>query len=109
MPIVGGLDIHRKQITFDYLDTSTGQVQRGQVGLLQARRTSASGCVALRLSLTGVVVTRFVTGSRLQGCDNDGMAGACALRSCRRHSACRRRRPTADRAPAMPAARGACS
>ena len=23
MPIVGGLDIHRKQITFDYLDTAT--------------------------------------------------------------------------------------
>src|SRR5689334_14720038 len=31
MPIVGGLDIHRKQITFDYLDTETGQVKRGQV------------------------------------------------------------------------------
>ena len=31
MPIVGGLDIHRKQITFDYLDTMTGEVQRGQV------------------------------------------------------------------------------
>ena len=31
MPLVGGLDIHRKQITFDYLDTGTGQVRRGQV------------------------------------------------------------------------------
>ncbi len=31
MPIVGGLDIHRKQITFDYLDTVTGQVWRGQI------------------------------------------------------------------------------
>ena len=31
MPIVGGLDIHRKQLTFDYLDTGTGQVVRGQV------------------------------------------------------------------------------
>jgi transposase len=31
MPIVGGLDIHRKQVTFDYLDTGTGQVRRGQV------------------------------------------------------------------------------
>jgi hypothetical protein len=29
--IVGGLDIHRKQITFDYLDTVTGQVCRGQI------------------------------------------------------------------------------
>jgi transposase len=31
MPIVGGLDIHRKQITFDYLDSGTGQVRRGQI------------------------------------------------------------------------------
>src|SRR5213080_3204238 len=31
MPIVGGLDIHRKQITFDYLDTVTGEVKRGQI------------------------------------------------------------------------------
>ena len=30
MPIVGGLDIHRKQITFDYLDTATGEVRRGR-------------------------------------------------------------------------------
>jgi transposase len=29
--IVGGFDIHRKQITFDYLDTVTGQVRRGRV------------------------------------------------------------------------------
>jgi hypothetical protein len=31
MPTVGGLDIHRKQITFDYLDTATGEVRRGQI------------------------------------------------------------------------------
>jgi hypothetical protein len=31
MPIVGGLGIHRKQLTFDYLDTVTGEVQRGQI------------------------------------------------------------------------------
>ena len=31
MPIVGGLDIHRKQITSGYLDTETGVVKRGQV------------------------------------------------------------------------------
>jgi len=31
MPIVGGLDICRKQITFDYPGTGTGQVRRGQV------------------------------------------------------------------------------
>jgi transposase len=31
MPIVGGLDIHRKQITSGYLDTATGEVKRGQI------------------------------------------------------------------------------
>ena len=31
MKIVGGLDVHRKQITFDYLDTDTGQVRRGRI------------------------------------------------------------------------------
>jgi hypothetical protein len=32
MGIVGGLDIHRKQITFDYVDTVTGQWRCGQIG-----------------------------------------------------------------------------
>jgi transposase len=31
MSIVGGLDIHRKQITFDYLDLDSGQLHRGQL------------------------------------------------------------------------------
>lgn len=31
MPIVGGLDIHRKQITFDYLEVESGQVECGQI------------------------------------------------------------------------------
>jgi len=31
MSIVGGLDVHRKQITFDYLDLDTGQVRRGRI------------------------------------------------------------------------------
>jgi hypothetical protein len=31
MPIAGGVDIHRKQLTFDYPGTVTGQVVRGQV------------------------------------------------------------------------------
>jgi transposase len=31
MPIAGGLDIHRKQLTFDYLDTESGEVKRGQI------------------------------------------------------------------------------
>ena len=31
MPIVGGLDIHRAQITFDYLDLRTGEESRGTI------------------------------------------------------------------------------
>lgn len=31
MAIVGGFDIHRKQITFEYADTVTGQVRRGRI------------------------------------------------------------------------------
>jgi transposase len=31
MSIVGGLDIHRKQVTFDYPGTATGEVKRGQI------------------------------------------------------------------------------
>jgi transposase len=31
MPIVGGLDIHRKQITVDCLDTDTGELRRGRI------------------------------------------------------------------------------
>jgi transposase len=29
--VVGGLGIHRKQLTFGYLDTATGEVKRGQI------------------------------------------------------------------------------
>lgn len=48
MPIVGGLDIHRKQITFDYVDTDTGELQRGQV--VPADRTHLAGWLARRFA-----------------------------------------------------------
>jgi transposase len=41
MPIVGGLEIHRKQITFDYLDTVTGEVECGQIAAADRRRLAA--------------------------------------------------------------------
>jgi transposase len=31
MAIVGGFDVHRRQVTFDYADTGTGQVRRGRI------------------------------------------------------------------------------
>src|SRR5215211_2393036 len=31
MAIVGGLDIHRRQITYDWVDTDTGQARHGRI------------------------------------------------------------------------------
>jgi transposase len=31
MAIVGGLDIHRRQITYDWIDTDSGETCRGQL------------------------------------------------------------------------------
>ena len=31
MAIVAGFDVHRAQITFDALDTATGEVNRGRI------------------------------------------------------------------------------
>ncbi|MGH3630071.1 MAG: transposase, partial [Sciscionella sp.] len=48
MPIVGGLDIHRKQITFDYVDTDTGEIQRGQIA--PADRSHLAGWLVRRFA-----------------------------------------------------------
>jgi transposase len=48
MPIVEGLDIHRKQLTFDYVDTDTGELQRGQVA--PADRAHLAGWLARRFA-----------------------------------------------------------
>ena len=65
MPIVGGLDIHRKQITFDYLDTVTGQVQRGQVSPadrehLRAWLVRFAGCEDAAFAVEGCTGWRYV-------------------------------------------------
>src|SRR4051812_37498409 len=31
MPIVGGIDIHRQQLTFDYVDTDSGEIATGRI------------------------------------------------------------------------------
>ena len=45
MPVVGGLDIHRKRLTFDYPGTMTGQVSRlaGPVRRAQRRGVRDGG------------------------------------------------------------------
>jgi transposase len=66
MPIVGGLDIHRKQITFDYLDTDTGQVQRGQIAPadrvhLRAWLARFAGRENVAFAVEGCAGWRYVT------------------------------------------------
>lgn len=41
MSIVSGLDVHRTQITFDYLDTVSGVVQCGQIVAADRRQLGA--------------------------------------------------------------------
>lgn len=41
MAIVGGQDVHRQQITFDYLDIDTGQVSTGQIPAADRRQFAA--------------------------------------------------------------------
>ena len=65
MPIVGGLDIHRKQITFDYLDTVTGEVKRGQIAPadrahLRAWLARFAGCDDAAFAVEGCAGWRYV-------------------------------------------------
>ena len=67
MPIVGGLDIHRKQITFDYLDTMTGEVERGQItpadrAHLRAWLARFAGRDDVAFAMEGCTGWRYVAG-----------------------------------------------
>ena len=67
MSIVGGLDIHRKQLTFDYLDTVTGQVVRGQVAPADREHLRAwlgrfAGCGGAAFAAEGCTGWRYVAG-----------------------------------------------
>jgi transposase len=52
MSIVGGLDIHRKQITFDYLEVETGRLERGRI--TPADRQHLAGWLARFYGVSGV-------------------------------------------------------
>ncbi len=67
MPIVGGLDIHRKQLTFDYLDTVTGEVRRGQIAPagrehLRAWLARFAGRADVAFAVEGCTGWRYVAG-----------------------------------------------
>jgi transposase len=65
MAIVGGLDIHRKQVTFDYVDTETGQLVRGQIApadrvQLRSWLTRFAGHDRVAFGLEGCTGWRYV-------------------------------------------------
>ena len=66
MSIVGAFDVHRRQLTFDCLDTVTGEVQRGRVvpgdrDHLRRWLTRFAGCDDVHFALEGCTGWRYVT------------------------------------------------
>jgi hypothetical protein len=93
MAIVGGLDLHRKQITFDVLDTVSGEVRRGRIS--PADRQLFRGWLAglagqhVELAVEGCTGWRFV----IEECQAAGVvahlaepAEVAGLRGRRRHA-----------------------
>src|SRR3954451_305322 len=71
MRIVGGLDIHRRQITFDYLDERSGQIGRGRIApadrmLLRRWLATTLEGAAAAFAVEGCTGWRFVV-EELQG------------------------------------------
>src|SRR5258708_6111654 len=65
MSIVGAFDVHRRQLTFDYLDTVTGEVKRGRVvpadrEHLRAWLTGLAGQDDVHFALEGCTGWRYV-------------------------------------------------
>jgi hypothetical protein len=48
MASLGGLDVHRQQITFDYLDTDAGEVVAGQILSADRRRGGGPAGASVR-------------------------------------------------------------
>jgi transposase len=65
MSIVGAFDVHRRQLTFDYLDTVTGEVRRGRIlpagrQQLRAWLTRFDGHDDVHFALEGCTGWRYV-------------------------------------------------
>ncbi|HET7248027.1 MAG TPA: transposase, partial [Streptosporangiaceae bacterium] len=94
MPIVGGLDIHRKQITFDYLDTAAGEVKRGQIAPadrahLRAWLARFAGHDDVAFAVEGCAGWRYVAGELAAAgiaAHLGEPAGTAALRGRKRHA-----------------------
>jgi transposase len=68
MGIVGGFDVHRAQITFDYLDTDSGEVSAGQIrpatrAALRSWLRRFDGRTEVAIAVEGCTGWRFVAKS----------------------------------------------
>lgn len=66
MAIIGGLDVHRAQITYDYLDDGTGEICNGQIrpatrmALREWLRKRFAGRTEVKLAVEGCTGWRFI-------------------------------------------------
>ena len=65
MSIVGAFDVHRRQLTFEYLDTVTGELKRGRVmpadrPQLRAWLSRFAGQQDVQFALEGCTGWRYV-------------------------------------------------
>ena len=65
MSIIGGLDIHRKQLTFDYVETETGRLERGRIAPADRERladwlTRFESSTPVAFALEGCTGWRYV-------------------------------------------------
>lgn len=65
MSIVGGLDLHRKQLTFDYVDRVTGELTRGQIAPADRRHLAVwlrrfHGVSGVEFAVEGCTGWRYV-------------------------------------------------
>ena len=77
MAIIGGFDVHRNQITFDYLDTDTSEVVTGQIRpatrpVLREWLHRFHGCDDVAFAVEGC------TGLAVRGGRDDGGRGSAA-------------------------------
>ena len=113
MRIVGGLDIHRRQITFDYLDERSGQVCRGRIApadrmlLRRWLATTLEGASAA-FAVEACTGWRFVV-EELQRAGVEAHLAEPAETAAARAEAAGQDRPHRRRAPARAAGRRAAA
>ena len=94
MSIVGAFDVHRRQLTFDFLDTVTGEVKRGRVmpadrEHLRAWLARFAGQDDVHFALEGCTGWRYVTEELLAAGITAHLAepaDTAALRGKKRHA-----------------------